>query len=237
MKRAIQLAAVCAAVLCATSGAAHAGVITTYFDRPTFTGAVGGSLTIEDFSPTHHFPISTGVLNSSTNLPSIGITPGLIQPGVTYSTPIGSGLFFNIDAGGGYSGGFLDGFDPSDRDVTITFDSPVSAFGFDKNNLSPGGFTVTIQFSSGPSQVFANATPNSLSFFGWQSDASDITSVIVGNDNSFFGFDFDNFTFGGQSASTVPEPTSLALFGIGTCVAAVGAALRRRRERRIRAAE
>jgi hypothetical protein len=125
---------------------------------------------------------------------------------------VGSRNFFNIDSGGGYAGGFLDGYNPSDRVVTIDFDSPVSAFGFDKNSLNAGGFDVTIQFLSGSDQVFTNATPGSLSFFGWQSSATDITSVVVENNAGFFAFDFDNFTFGG-STNVVPEPTTLAIFG------------------------
>ena len=36
--------------------------------------------------------------------------PGDIAAGVTYSTPVGDSFFFNIDAGGGFVGGFLDGF-------------------------------------------------------------------------------------------------------------------------------
>jgi hypothetical protein len=188
-------------------------------------------LTIEDFTGSSHFPISTGVLNSFTNLPGIGITPGLIQPGVTYSTPVpvGSPNFFNIDTGYGYSGGWLNGHAPSDREVTINFDSSVSAFGFDKIFVlgTLYDFDVTIQFSSGPDQVFNNDVPVSLSFFGWQSDAADITSVIVANNEGFFGFDFDNFTFGG-STPVVPEPSSLALLGIGG-IALVGYGYRRKR--------
>ena len=34
-----------------------------------------------------------------------------------------------------------------------------------------------------------------------------------------------------SSVSAVPEPSSLALFGIGACVAGIGAARRRRREK------
>jgi len=43
-------------------------------------------------------------------------------------------------------------------------------------------------------------------------------------------YDFSMGVVGGSVAS-VPEPSSLALFGIGGCVACVGAARRRRREK------
>ena len=181
---------------------AMADVITVYTDRPSFNSAAGGALTVEDFTPTYHFPITTGVLNSETNLPNIGIFPGTIQEGVTYSTPIGSGNFFNIDAGGGYGGGFLDGFNPSDREVTIDFhnsdpNSPraVRAFGFDLGTLGSTDFDVNIYFSSGPMQHFNYPYPGSLAFFGFVSDARDITRVVIGNNGGFFGFDFDNFTY------------------------------------------
>ncbi len=195
---------------------ATADVITTYTDRTTFNNSVGVPLTVEDFTDTFHFPISTGVLNAETNLPDIGILPGDIQAGVTYSTPIGTGNFFNIDAGGGYTGGFLDGFNPSDREVTIDFWNssssdarPISAFGFDLGSLGSSDFDVLISFSSGPDQLFNNVYPNSLSFFGFQSDATDITQVVIGNNGGFFGFDFDNFTF--DSPRAIPEPSSLLL--------------------------
>jgi MYXO-CTERM domain-containing protein len=161
------------------------------------------------------------VLNSETNLPEIGIFPGTIQPGVTYSTPIGEGNFFNIDAGGGYTGGFLDGFNPSDREVTVAFhgndpDNPrtIIAFGFDTGGLSADTFDVLIQFSDGPDQLLNFAYPDSISFFGFVSDAHDITSVVIGNNGSFFGFDFDNFTY-----ETVPGPGALALLGIAGVLA------------------
>ena len=107
---------------------AFAGSITTYSDRTTFTTAVGGSLVTETFGTTPVIPIAGGVLNNSNF--------GFIQPGVTYSTPVGSGNFFNIDAGGGFNSPFLDGFSPSDRDLTVTFDAATASFGFDTKEIA-----------------------------------------------------------------------------------------------------
>lgn len=199
---------------------ASAGTITTYTDRPTFNAAMGVPLTLEDFTPTDHFPISTGVLNSLTNLPGIGLFPGDIQPGVTYSTPIGSSFFFNIDGGGGYVGGFLDGFyggDPN-RVLTITFDNPASGFGFDTNLIMGTDFDITINFTSGPAYTANVALSGSinLEFFGFQSSLGDITSVIIdGNGSGTFAFALDNFAFDVGTAAAVPEPTSLTLAGLG----------------------
>jgi hypothetical protein len=67
------------------TGSAKAGLITTYNDRDGFkTALTGVNLTVEDFTGPDHFPISTGILNSATNLPEIGLSAGDIQPGVTY---------------------------------------------------------------------------------------------------------------------------------------------------------
>lgn len=183
------------------AGSALADDITVFSDRAGFEIAAGVPLTVEDFTDTFHFPITTGVLNSETDLPGIGIFPGTIKSGVTYSTSIGVGNFFNIDAGGGYEGGFLDGFEPSDRDVTIDFhgEDPgtpraVNAFGFDFTSLCIDTTDVTISFSAGPDQKFT-VQRGSNGFAGFVSDRADITSVVVSNNGCFFGFDFDNFTY------------------------------------------
>jgi len=179
-------------------------VLNTFDDRTAFDAAVG-STTLEDFTDTFHFPISTGILNSDTNLVVVfgpPILPGDIQPGVTYSMPIGTGNFFNIDAFGGYVGGFLDGIkNPQFEPVTITFDNPLAAFGFDTNQLMGLSFDITIQFTSGPDFVgnFPVTQNLSLEFFGFQSEQSDIETVIIQSDGtSSFDYAFDNFAFGGQ---------------------------------------
>jgi len=176
-------------------------VLNTFDDRTAFDAAVG-STTLEDFTNTFHFPISTGILNSATNLPAINLFPGDIQPGVTYSMPIGTGNFFNIDLGGAFVGGFLDGIlAPEFEPVTITFDNPVAAFGFDTNQLMGLSFDITIQFTSGPDFVgnFPVTQSPSLEFFGFQSEQSDIETVIIQSDGTTaFDFAFDNFAFGGQ---------------------------------------
>lgn len=199
-----------AVILTIASGMATAGAITTYSNRTAFNTAVGPT-TLEDFTSSSHFPIPGGSLSSTSAFGSL--TAGTIKTGVTYSTPIGSGNYFNIDAGGGFNGGFLDGFSPSNRDLTMTYGPVVSAFGFDTNSLMPN-FDITINFASHPSYS-ANFVVSSMSFFGFQSDATDIQSVVISGNGSFFGFAIDNHAFGGTAAATVPEPASLALFGLG----------------------
>ncbi len=200
--------------------------ITTYTDAGAFSVAVGPNITKEDFTDTDHFPISTGVLNQFTDLPGIGIAPGDIEPGATYSTPIGTSFFFNIDAGGGYAGGFLDGFyggDP-DRELTVTFDSPAAGFGFVYNSLMGDDFDVVIKFTSGPDYVgnFAAGGGVDLRFIGFSSSSADIASVVIdGNGDGTFAFALDDFCFTSDGTTPVPETSatwlmlSLGLAGLG----------------------
>ena len=199
--------------------------ITMFTDRVNFNTVVGAT-TVEDFTGTSHFPITSGILNSSTN--QAGITPGTIKPGVTYSTPIGTGNFFNIDAGGGYVGGFLDrvtGTGGAGNALQITFDGPVRAFGFDTNDLM-GSFTVGITYSGTPySTIFSGA-----GFYGFQSGSQNITGATVFGTSAFV-FDLDNFSFTSvvPAAPPVPEPGSIALLlSLGT----IGAAFLRRKQAR-----
>ncbi len=207
-----------------------AGTVTTYSDRATFNAAVGAT-TVEDFGPVYRFPISTGVLNSATNLivdNGPAITPGLIKPGVTYSVPIDAASSFNIDEGGGFVGGFLDSI--GSTDLTVTFDGPVRALGFDTNVLM-SDFSLTLNFISGSPLVLQVVGPTSfdLSFFGYQSDAQDIASAVVRwSGRSGFGFVLDNFTFTDPGTSgAVPEPSALSLLGIGLAGFAALSRLRR----------
>lgn len=197
------------------SAAAHAGSISTFGSLAGYQAAIGAAPeTFEDFTSTSHFPITTGVLNSATNLPGIGVVPGTIQAGVTYSTSIGTGNFFNIDAGGGFNGGFLDGFEPSNRVLNITFDSAAGAFGFVTNTLMQN-FDITINFTSGSAYTGNfSVAGGGLEFFGFQSSLQDITSIIVDGNGSFFGFALDDFRFTGASGGgQVPEPVGLAFLG------------------------
>lgn len=209
--------AVLSLMVALASAGANAGVVSTFGTLGAYQTAIGAaSETVEDFGPNAHFPISSGILNSSTN--DAGVVPGLIKPGVTYSTPVGSSFFFNIDAGGGYTGGFLDGFyggDPN-RKLTVTFDGLTGAFGFDTNTLMGTDFDITINFAGGSSTT-SNFAVTGPEFFGFQSSAQDITSVVIdGNGEATFAFSLDNFRFtDAAGGNRVPEPAGLAFLGLG----------------------
>ncbi len=211
--------------LVSLSTTAIAGSITQYSDRTAFTTAVG-SVVIEGFGDSARTPISTGVLNSATNLPGIGITPGFIQPGATYSAPVDDATCscFNIDSGLGFIGGFLDtyrlGINP--RPITITFDGPVRAFAFDTSTLGSGTKNVVINFSSG-SPFAADLAIVGHTFFGFESSAQDILSVIVQfNPATFYGAGLDNFTYTEVGdPPNVPEPATFTLAGLAIAFAAL----------------
>ena len=183
---------------------AHAGTMTEYTDRPTFDLAVGPT-TVEDFLPEAHFPIPSGILNDQTN--EAGIVPGDIVSGVTFSTPIGSGNFFNIDAGGGFTGGMLDRIG-SLEDLTITFDQPHSAFGFDTNSLMGSEFSWEIHFAGGGSAIGTSAVADSeaMQFYGFQSSETDIVMITIRGNSPTFAFIIDNFSFDTGVGIPVSEP-------------------------------
>lgn len=207
-----------------TSVEARAAII-DYSDRATFEAATGAT-TVEDFTTSYHYPITTGILNSSTNLVVANgtpITPGMILPGVTYSTSIGSGNFFNIDLGGGiFQGGFLDSFGKS-QVLTITFDHAQSGFGFDSYDLA-GNFVVDIYSGStllASQSITTNASQNYLTFYGFGSSSQNITSAtITGDDDGGdtggipVAFALDDFTYNSSVSAPGPTPgTGLLTFG------------------------
>lgn len=214
-------AVLCVVSLFAVAAVADAGPITPFNDRIAFAAAVGAATT-DDFGDNYAFPISTGVLDSTTNLVTGSggpILPGRVQPGVQYSTPLGQGNFFNIDLGAGFDGGFLDGGLGNFSPLTVSFTGPVGAFGFDTNTLMGASFAVTINFVSGPAfqQTYAGPAGYDLAFFGFASNASDIVSArIVSSGDSDLTFALDNFTVAGAAnVDPVPEPGSMLLLGTG----------------------
>jgi len=211
-----------AAAIAACALSASAGVVVTQ-NRAAFEAGLTNGFTVENFTSTAHFPISSGVLNSSTT--EAGLVADQIKAGVTYSTTIGTGNFFNIDAGGGFDGGFLDSVTGTHL-LTVTFDNAVTGFGFDTNALARN-VDLTIFFDDNTS-LFLHNVADQMEFFGFTADgAAKIKSAVIGSaQNGTFTFALDNFTFGnGAGGNKVPEPGSLLL-----AAAALGAALRFRRK-------
>jgi hypothetical protein len=213
----------------ALSSVAGAQITVYNNNEAAFLTALGGTPTVEDFTNTSHL-FQGSTLNSSSSYPGL-VSPGDIQPGVTYS--VGSGSL-TIDGGGGFSGGFLDGpnFSPYSAvgPLTATFDSPVQGFGF-LTNAAIGGSTQLIQVFQGALETdYTETVSAGNEFFGFVSTNTDITSVMIGGDASQFTFAVDDFTFGPVSPTTsTPEPATLGLLAMG--LVCVGGVARRRKSR------
>ena len=204
-------------------------VITPFTDVNAFTSALNGApVTVEDFTSTSHFPLTDAKLDSTTNLPGIGLFAGMIQPGVTYSTAMGTGVFFNIDAGASFTGGFLDTV-TGNGPLTATFNGTVSAFGYDTATTMGSTFALTIYFSDATPYTGTFAiTSTTPTFYGFQSTRSNITSLVLLGTDLTFSFAIDNFRFTNSNVFAVPEPGTAPLLGLGLAGCLL---LRRRRSR------
>ncbi|WP_417749589.1 PEP-CTERM sorting domain-containing protein [Rosistilla oblonga] len=211
MMRMIQLAVACVAVLVATAGQAKAGVITTGFT--TNNGLIGAAGNFFD-AVIASTSLSVSRMEVNTD------TTGLLTVDV-YTRP-GTSVGFENSAAGWtlQSSNSVTGAgagSPTSVDVT-DFVLPAS---------STVGFFVW--FSSGNISYTTGNVPVSNSDISLNFGSS--------TTNLFGGADFAPRTWSGTieyaeaSVNAVPEPTSLAVFGIGACVAGLGNARRRRREK------
>lgn len=211
-------------LLLTQTGLAHSGLITLYSDRTTFESSIGPNFIDEDFGTGFVGGIADGTLSSSTN--------PAIKSGATYSTdPTGGLFYYNLDLGGGYEGAYLDSlnFATNEQILDINYDSMVSAFGFETNQLMGTTFDITINFYDDTdfSTTFSVNPVSDMQFFGFESDSADILSVAInGNDGALHHFALDNHIFGGGFqdipaagsggvAQEVTSPGSFALLALG----------------------
>ncbi len=209
MIRAIQRAAACVAVLVATAGQVQAAII-TYTDRTTWEVAVG-SFATENFDSESLFNFGLGA--NIVGPFDFNIAGTQAFGGVRVGTD-----FDNVDGTT-----FVKGGDNPDVSMTMAFSSPVTAFFADFANVN----------GSDGLNIVVDSTPFNLpTFFSGGQDGS--FGVVSSTPFSFIEFDSGDEAFGIDNISTpaaVPEPSALALFGIGACIAGFGAARRRRREK------
>ncbi len=204
--RAIQLAVACVAVLVVTAGQVQAGVITVTDTVTGFNDSTGSN-------PPNPFTITF------TGLPTNSVAGGVLNL-VTFGD-----------------------FDAASEYIDISIDG-VSFGRLWDNNTANDSFEGTVldddrgqQYGSFGTNPGANLVLSEAVLDGFLADGT----VVIGFDN--FGPGVDNLqanpnefitaTLEYQSVdvSAVPEPSSLALFGIGACIAGLGAARRRRREK------
>ncbi len=129
--------------------------------------------------------------------------------------PISGDNFWEIRAG-------------SSGDFSIDFDTPVAAFGFYGIDIGDFGGQLTLALANGLSTIInvpatsggaGNNTDGSVLYFGLIGNtAADQFNSVTFNSTSTFAddFGFDDLTVGTLSQlQTVPEPSSIALLGIG----------------------
>jgi len=111
----------------------------------------------------------------------------------------------------------------TNENFTITFSDAISAFGFYGTDVGDIGGQITLDFLNGSSTSYTvnstiNADDGSLLFWGIVDEANSFTSITFGNTNNSDWFGFDDMTIGTSQqivTNAVPEPTTLALLGLG----------------------
>ena len=217
MIRTIQLVVVFVSVLVASAGQVYAGFV-TYTDRTLYMAALASSST-DNFD----------------DLPLQGQASPITRAVGSYGYQMATfGGFFNV---GTSSDVWVSANDVSASiNFTISGGGPTAIGGFfflTDTAGSPTAGTISASINGGlfTQSVFASSATN---FFGWVStDGTQISSLSVVPSAVFATA--NDLILGQANVSAVPEPTSLALFGIGACIAGVGAARRQRRDKKLAA--
>jgi len=217
--------------ICALSVPASASII-TFNTRIAFNAAAPG-LPVETFESGLVAPgaiqTCTGPLSSAAA--SSCFPAGGLLPGVTYASSLASLDDMVVLGAGGIAGNPTKALGPNQFASTfdITFGGSPTAIGFDVFPGPTAGNVLISAFSPanatlGMFTISALVAPN---FFGLISTDA-IGRLNIASQASAAGELVDNLAFGPASATPVPEPTSLLLFGSG----ALALAARRRRAKR-----
>ncbi|QDS94212.1 PEP-CTERM motif protein [Roseimaritima multifibrata] len=236
MMRTIQLAVACVAMLAFTAGQVQAGIITT---TTTWDGTSSissfGELNSATYGQTFLVSGSDDVLDSWTFFLNDSQDPDFVDfafyvmdwdAGTTRAT--GSVLYQSAAVSTSNNGGFggMEAFTFNTGGLQLTSGNDYIAF-VSATGLFDGSNGTASAGSLLDESVYADG-----SFF-WQNNGNTAgTWDTQGwSSNGNFGDLAFTATFSESGISPVPEPSSLALFGFGACVAGAGAARRRRREK------
>lgn len=208
--------------LIAGIGPTHAALV-TYTDRTTFQNAITKPTRTEDFnSKTTDVPFGTGsVVFADLTLEGNGSdsTEAVVDVDA-YESELG-GQGFALDE----AVVNMRGMEPNE-DITINFDSPVTAVGFDTFNYD-GTLDSAEAIVSGTSISFPDFRESGFIGFAATGGTSPIERIRIEADPNNAGSTFNAFD---NVIYAVPEPSSLALAGLGALLVGGAAARRARRE-------
>jgi hypothetical protein len=161
------------------------------------------------------------------SLPLGGFSSITIAPGVTLSDPGGGLDIRNVSAGSpdalfGYNttagGSQFVGYPGSNTTVHFAFTTPINSFGAYFTGIqSQASGQETLTFNDGSTETINlpnTSMPNGgASFVGFFDPGASITGVDITMFNDITGI--DDVQFGNGAAAATPEPSTLALLGLG----------------------